>query len=236
MLFGFAVLVKLRNFSNPWSRPKDIRLFWLLNYNDLHEDTHHYGPSDPVGSFCGIAEKQLYLITYGSVDTVGGGWLIFIPFQFQGCYFGEWHLQQDNHAAKRSTIQLLQRCRPTKLLSVPMACIPWWIGVDCKASRRRHVLKWSSAHSKRRSVCFRRIWCLRLGLFFKEWKFYLEVPWLCYLFLGRHHRTSGLIGIVYFYLICRTCDSKLRKSIRSIIFDVGYFFANVFHEGRRFVA
>ena len=72
MLFGFAVLVKLRNFSNPWSRPKDIRLFWLLNYNDLHEDTHHYGPSDPVGSFCGIAEKQLYLITYGSVDAVGG--------------------------------------------------------------------------------------------------------------------------------------------------------------------
>ena len=90
MLFGFAVLVKLRNFSNPWSRPKDIRLFWLLNYNDLHEDTHHYGPSDPVGSFCGIAEKQLYLITYGPVDTVERR-LAFIPFQFQGCYFGEWH-------------------------------------------------------------------------------------------------------------------------------------------------
>ena len=64
MLFCFTVLVKLRNFSNSWSRPKDIRLFWLLNYNGLHKNTHHYGPSDPVGSFCGIAEKQLSLITY----------------------------------------------------------------------------------------------------------------------------------------------------------------------------
>ena len=36
---------------------KGHSLIWFLNYNDLHEDTHHYGPSDPVGSFCGIAEK-----------------------------------------------------------------------------------------------------------------------------------------------------------------------------------
>ena len=161
----------MRNFSNSWFRLKDIRLFWLLH--GLHKNTHHYGPSDPVGSFCGIAGKQLTLITCCPVNTVERR-LVFISFQFQACYFGEALVQGFTYSF--ALVYLLSGkfyLRNYQEAVIGTVEIEYGGSLEFsshqnRSTRRRYVLNWSWAHSERRSVCFRMIWCLRLGLFFKE--------------------------------------------------------------------
>ena len=151
---------------------KGHSLFWLLNYNGLLKNTHHYGPSDPVGSFCGIAGKQLTLITCCPVNTVERR-LVFISFQFQACYFGEALVQGFTYSF--ALVYLLSGkfyLRNYQEAVIGTVEIEYGGSLEFsshqnRSTRRRYVLNWSWAHSERRSVCFRMIWCLRLGLFFK---------------------------------------------------------------------